>query len=141
MRLYDHWKEQVLGGEEAKGPPERMCSRCEAAFRGLRNLDQPCKIRGCTGTWVYAKWAQLEALVWVGAYGLLRFGVGFLPDAWTAWAPWIAALGAISAIYGALNAIAQLDMRRLVAYSSLGHMGFLLLADRKSTRLNSSHRT
>jgi NAD(P)H-quinone oxidoreductase subunit 4 len=72
----------------------------------------------------------------LGAYGLLRFGVGFLPDAWTAWAPWIAAVGAISAIYGALNAIAQLDMRRLVAYSSLGHMGFLLLALAAATPLS-----
>jgi NAD(P)H-quinone oxidoreductase subunit 4 len=72
----------------------------------------------------------------LGAYGLLRFGVAFLPDAWTAWSPWIAALGAISAIYGALNAIAQLDMRRLVAYSSLGHMGFLVLALAAATPLS-----
>ncbi|NDG74198.1 MAG: NADH-quinone oxidoreductase subunit M [Synechococcaceae bacterium WB8_1B_136] len=72
----------------------------------------------------------------LGAYGLLRFGVDFLPDAWTAWSPWIAAAGAISAIYGALNAIAQLDMRRLVAYSSLGHMGMLLLALAAATPLS-----
>ena len=72
----------------------------------------------------------------LGAYGLLRFGVGFLPEAWSAWAPWIAAFGAISAIYGALNAIVQLDMRRLVAYSSLGHMGFLLLALAAATPLS-----
>jgi NAD(P)H-quinone oxidoreductase subunit 4 len=72
----------------------------------------------------------------LGAYGLLRFGVEFLPDAWTAWSPWIAAAGAISAIYGALNAIAQLDMRRLVAYSSLGHMGMLLLALAAATPLS-----
>ncbi|NDC34558.1 MAG: NADH-quinone oxidoreductase subunit M [Synechococcaceae bacterium WB9_2_112] len=72
----------------------------------------------------------------LGAYGLLRFGIEFLPDAWTAWASWIAAVGAISAIYGALNAIAQLDMRKLVAYSSLGHMGFLLLALAAATPLS-----
>ncbi len=72
----------------------------------------------------------------LGAYGLLRFGVEFLPDAWTAWAPWLAAVGAISAIYGALNAIAQLEMRRLVAYSSLGHMGMLLLALAAATPLS-----
>ncbi|MEB3297744.1 MAG: NADH-quinone oxidoreductase subunit M [Cyanobacteriota bacterium] len=72
----------------------------------------------------------------LGAYGLLRFGIGFLPDAWSAWAPWIAAIGAISAIYGALNAISQLEMRRLVAYSSLGHMGFLLLALAAATPLS-----
>ena len=72
----------------------------------------------------------------LGAYGLLRFGVAFLPDAWSAWSGWIAAIGAISAMYGALNAVAQLDMRRLVAYSSLGHMGFLLLALAAATPLS-----
>lgn len=64
----------------------------------------------------------------LGAYGLLRFGVGLLPEVWTAWSPWIAAAGAVSAVYGALNAIAATDMRRLMAYSSLGHMGLLVLA-------------
>ncbi len=64
----------------------------------------------------------------LGAYGLLRFGVGLLPDVWAAWSPWIAAAGAVSAVYGALNAIAATDIRRLMAYSSLGHMGLLVLA-------------
>lgn len=63
----------------------------------------------------------------LGAYGLIRFGIEFLPDAWMAWSPWFAGLAAASAVYGALNAIAQSDMRLLVAYSSIGHMGFLLL--------------
>jgi NAD(P)H-quinone oxidoreductase subunit 4 len=72
----------------------------------------------------------------LGAYGLLRFGLEFLPDAWAAWSPWLAAVGAISAIYGSLNAIAQQEMRRLVAYSSLGHMGILLLALASATPLS-----
>lgn len=72
----------------------------------------------------------------LGAYGLLRFGVGFLPDVWMAWSPWIAAAGAISAVYGALNAIAQKDIRRLMAYSSLGHMGLLVLALAAATPLS-----
>ena len=72
----------------------------------------------------------------LGAYGLLRFGLEFLPDAWAAWSPWLAAVGAVSAIYGSLNAIAQLEMRRLVAYSSLGHMGILLLALASATPLS-----
>jgi NAD(P)H-quinone oxidoreductase subunit 4 len=72
----------------------------------------------------------------LGAYGLLRFGVGFLPDTWLAWSPWIAAAGAISAVYGALNAIAQKDIRRLMAYSSLGHMGLLVLAVAAATPLS-----
>ena len=72
----------------------------------------------------------------LGAYGLLRFGLEFLPQTWQAWSPWIAAVGAITAIYGALNAISQLDMRRLVAYSSLSHMGFLVLALAAATPLS-----
>lgn len=72
----------------------------------------------------------------LGAYGLLRFGVGFLPDTWAAWSPWIAAAGALSAVYGALNAIAQSDMRRLMAFSSLGHMGLVVLALAAATPLS-----
>jgi len=72
----------------------------------------------------------------LGAYGLLRFGVGFLPETWAAWSPWIAAAGAVSAVYGALNAIAQSDMRRLMAFSSLGHMGLLVLALAAATPLS-----
>jgi NAD(P)H-quinone oxidoreductase subunit 4 len=72
----------------------------------------------------------------LGAYGLLRFGVGLLPDVWASWSPWIAAAGAISAVYGALNAIAASDMRRLMAYSSLGHMGLLVLALAAATPLS-----
>ncbi|MEB3302654.1 MAG: NADH-quinone oxidoreductase subunit M [Cyanobacteriota bacterium] len=72
----------------------------------------------------------------LGAYGLLRFGVGFLPETWVAWSPWIAGLGAVSAVYGALNAIAQKDIRRLMAYSSLGHMGLLVLALAAATPLS-----
>jgi NAD(P)H-quinone oxidoreductase subunit 4 len=72
----------------------------------------------------------------LGAYGLLRFGVGFLPDAWAAWSPWIAAVGAITTVYGALNALAQSDIRRLMAFSSLGHMGLLVLALSAATPLS-----
>jgi NAD(P)H-quinone oxidoreductase subunit 4 len=72
----------------------------------------------------------------LGAYGLLRFGVGFLPDIWAAWSPWIAAIGAVCAVYGALNAIAQSDIRRLMAYSSLGHMGLLVLSLAAATPLS-----
>ncbi len=72
----------------------------------------------------------------LGAYGLLRFGVGFLPETWAAWSPWIAAAGAASAVYGALNAIAQKDIRLLMAYSSLGHMGLLVLGLSAATPLS-----
>jgi NAD(P)H-quinone oxidoreductase subunit 4 len=72
----------------------------------------------------------------LGAYGLLRFCVGFMGDTWAGWAPLIALAGTAGAVYGALNAIAQTDMRRLVAYSSLGHMGLLILALAAATPLS-----
>ena len=66
-------------------------------------------------------------LLKVGAYGLLRFAWPLFPDAARALAPVVAGLGAISILYGALCALAQTDLKRLVAYSSVSHMGFVLL--------------
>ncbi|MCG6133817.1 MAG: NADH-quinone oxidoreductase subunit M [Nostoc sp. LLA-1] len=71
----------------------------------------------------------------LGTYGLLRFGMGMFPQAWSVFAPTLATWGAISAIYGAVIAIAQTDIKRMVAYSSIGHMGYVLLASASSTSL------
>ncbi|MBD2596605.1 NADH-quinone oxidoreductase subunit M [Nostoc spongiaeforme FACHB-130] len=71
----------------------------------------------------------------LGTYGLLRFGMGMFPNAWSIVAPTLAIWGAISAIYGAVVAIAQKDIKRMVAYSSIGHMGYVLLASAASTSL------
>ncbi|PAX54085.1 NADH-quinone oxidoreductase subunit M [Brunnivagina elsteri] len=72
----------------------------------------------------------------LGTYGLLRFGMSMFPDAWSAIAPTLAIWGAGSAIYGTLTAIAQKDIKRMVAYSSIGHMGYVLLASAASTPLS-----
>ncbi|ALF55866.1 NAD(P)H-quinone oxidoreductase subunit D4 [Nostoc piscinale CENA21] len=71
----------------------------------------------------------------LGTYGLLRFGMGMFPNAWSIVAPTLAIWGAISAIYGAVIAIAQKDIKRMVAYSSIGHMGYVLLASAASNAL------
>jgi len=71
----------------------------------------------------------------LGTYGLLRFGLGMFPQAWHIIAPTLAIWGAISAIYGAVVAIAQKDIKRMVAYSSIGHMGYILLAAAAATPL------
>lgn len=62
-----------------------------------------------------------------GAYGFLRFGVFLFPTVAHDFAPWLAALALLNIIYGALAALAQNDVRRLLAYSSLSHMGFIIL--------------
>lgn len=75
-------------------------------------------------------------LLKLGTYGLLRFGLGLLPEAWSVIAPWLALWAVISALYGALNAIAQTDMKKMVAFSSVGHMAYVLLAAAAATPLS-----
>lgn len=74
-------------------------------------------------------------LLKLGTYGLLRFGLGLFLDAWVVVAPWLAIWAAVSALYGACCAIAQKDMKKVVAYSSISHMAFVLLAAAAATRL------
>lgn len=66
-------------------------------------------------------------LLKTGAYGLLRFAVPLFPGAAQAFAPVAMALGVIGILYGAVLAFAQTDLKRLVAYSSISHLGFVLL--------------
>lgn len=63
----------------------------------------------------------------MGVYGLLRFCQPLFPEAFEYFAPWIATLAVIGIIFGALAAFAQNDLKRLLAYSSLSHMGFIVL--------------
>lgn len=75
-------------------------------------------------------------LLKLGTYGLLRFGLGLFPEAWTIIAPGLAVLAVISVLYGSFAAIAQTDMKKIVAYSSVGHMGYILLAAAAATPLS-----
>lgn len=63
-----------------------------------------------------------------GTYGLIRFALQMTPDAFAQLAIIVAILGMISALYGAFVALAQTDLKRMVAYTSVNHMGFILLA-------------
>ena len=74
-------------------------------------------------------------LLKLGTYGLLRFCLGLFPEAWQIASPWLAGWAAVSVLYGSLAAIAQTDMKRMVAYSSVGHMGYVLLAAAAATPL------
>jgi NADH-quinone oxidoreductase subunit M len=66
-------------------------------------------------------------LLKLGAYGFLRYSLGLFPDASREFAPWIVALALIGIVYGALVALMQRDLKRLVAYSSVSHLGFVVL--------------
>ena len=75
-------------------------------------------------------------LLKLGTYGMLRFGLGLFPDAWAVAAPWLASWAVVSVLYGASCAIAQKDMKKIVAYSSIAHMGYILLASAAATPIS-----
>ncbi len=66
-------------------------------------------------------------LLKLGTYGFVRFNLTLFPDAAVRFAPWLAALAVVGIIYGAAVAIVQPDVKRLVAYSSVSHLGFIIL--------------
>jgi len=66
-------------------------------------------------------------LLKMGAYGFLRFSLPMLPDASQYFAPMVIGLSAIAIIYGGFLALAQTDLKKLIAYSSVSHMGFVTL--------------
>ncbi len=66
-------------------------------------------------------------LLKLGTYGFVRIAIPLLPDAAVEWAPWIGLLAVIGIIYGAFCCLAQTDMKRLIAFSSVAHMGFVML--------------
>ena len=64
----------------------------------------------------------------MGTYGLVRIVMPILPDSWTQWGWLIATIGVISVLYGALVALAQTDLKRMIAFTSINHMGYVVLA-------------
>jgi len=66
-------------------------------------------------------------LLKMGSYGFIRISMPILPEATKAWAPAIAVLAVIGIIYGALACLIQKDLKRLIAFSSVSHMGFVML--------------
>jgi NADH-quinone oxidoreductase subunit M len=66
-------------------------------------------------------------LLKLGVYGYLRFALPLFPGAATHYAPWLGILGVVGVIYGAFVAYAQKDMKRLIAYSSVSHLGLVVI--------------
>jgi NADH-quinone oxidoreductase subunit M len=66
-------------------------------------------------------------LLKLGTYGFVRIAIPILPEAAHSWAPWIGALAVVGIIYGAFGCLAQTDLKRLIAFSSVAHMGFVML--------------
>ncbi|MBW4544505.1 MAG: NADH-quinone oxidoreductase subunit M [Symplocastrum torsivum CPER-KK1] len=72
----------------------------------------------------------------LGTYGLVRFGLQLFPETWAFVAPGLSIIGVVSVLYGGLSAIAQKDIKRMVAYSSIGHMGYIVVAAAALTPLS-----
>ena len=66
-------------------------------------------------------------LLKLGTYGLIRVNLQMLPDAFATYALPVALLGLVSVLYGALLALAQTDLKRLIAYTSVNHMGYVVV--------------
>ncbi|MEV5326669.1 NADH-quinone oxidoreductase subunit M [Nonomuraea sp. NPDC052634] len=66
-------------------------------------------------------------LLKMGTYGFARIAIPVLPEGAEAAAPWLGAFAVVGIVYGALACLAQRDLKRMIAYSSIGHMGFVLL--------------
>jgi NADH-quinone oxidoreductase subunit M len=66
-------------------------------------------------------------LLKIGIYGFLRFSMPMLPEATAVAAPWLFGLGVAGIVYGALVALVQTDLKRLIAYSSVSHMGYVVM--------------
>ncbi|MFI9491853.1 MULTISPECIES: complex I subunit 4 family protein [Streptomyces] len=67
-------------------------------------------------------------LLKMGTYGFVRIAMPLLPGSWRRYALTIAVAGAVSVVYGALVALAQTDFKRMIAYTSVNHMGYVVLA-------------
>ncbi|MGX5656895.1 complex I subunit 4 family protein [Geodermatophilus nigrescens] len=67
-------------------------------------------------------------LLKMGTYGFVRVAVPLLPEAWQDWAWVLITVGVVSALWGALVALAQTDLKRMIAYTSVNHMGYVVLA-------------
>ena len=71
----------------------------------------------------------------LGTYGLIRFGLGLFPQIWNDVAPLLAAIAAVSALYASFVAISQTDLKKMVAYSSIAHIAFVVLATAAGTSI------
>ncbi len=66
-------------------------------------------------------------LLKLGTYGFVRIAMPILPDAWQRWAMVAVVVGVISVLWGAFVGLAQTDVKRMIAYTSVNHMGYVLL--------------
>ena len=114
------------------------------SFKHFQNLFFPLFMIGfgvLAGLWPFHTWSpdghvaaptavsMLHAgvLMKLGAYGIIRVGMVLLPEGAQTWMPVLIALGTVNVLYGAISAMAQQDLKYVVGYSSVSHMGYVLM--------------
>ncbi|MGK7395640.1 MAG: complex I subunit 4 family protein [Candidatus Cyclobacteriaceae bacterium M3_2C_046] len=80
-------------------------------------------------------------LLKLGAYGFIRFALQMMPEAFREYAVYVIVIAVISAVYGAFVALAQTDIKRMVAYTSVNHMGYLVLGVAAAAVLTGGNKT
>ena len=112
--------------------------------RGFARTFFPFFMIGCgvlAGLWPFHTWSpdghvaaptavsMLHAgvLMKLGAFGIIRLGIEILPEGADLWMPTLLVLGGIAALYGAFSALHQTDLKFVIGYSSVSHMGFVLM--------------
>ena len=113
-------------------------------FKHFQNLFFPFFMIGfgvLAGLWPFHTWSpdghvaaptavsMLHAgvLMKLGAYGIIRVGMVLLPEGANTWMPVLIVLGTVNVLYGAISAMAQRDLKYVVGYSSVSHMGYVLM--------------
>ena len=66
-------------------------------------------------------------LMKLGAYSIIRLGIGLMPDGAQDWMPVLIVLGTVNVVYGAISAMGQRDLKYIIGYSSVSHMGYVLM--------------
>ena len=134
--------------ETASGDPEGLSSLRDVnpndSFRHFQTLFFPFFMVGfgvLAGLWPFHTWSpdghvaaptavsmiHAGVLMKLGAYGIIRVGLVLLPEGADAWMPVLIALGTVNVLYGAISAMAQQDLKYVVGYSSISHMGYVLM--------------
>ncbi len=111
------------------GPVRWLCR--QSAVVSTPHLAAPAHVEAPTAGSVVLAGILLK----IGGYGFVRFSLPMLPEATALLMPWLVGLSAAGIIYGALVALAQADIKRLIAYSSVSHLGFCMLGIFAANRL------
>ena len=139
-----YWKAAEAGGGTFSLESLNQLSQQGAFSENFQNLFFPFFMVGfgvLAGLWPFHTWSpdghvaaptavsmvHAGVLMKLGAYGIIRVGMEVLPNGADAWMPVLISLGTVNVLYGAISAMSQRDLKYVVGYSSVSHMGYVLM--------------